>query len=101
MFDEIEELLQNAYSGRVNNLPMSIQLAKNALEKSRELNNEKLIGEAQSQLSLYYMINGEYDISKTYAEQAIITFTQINDELGLANAKYSIASIITKQIITI
>lgn len=93
MFDEIEELLQNAYSGRVNNLPNSIELAQLALEKSKACNNLKLIGDSESQLSLYLMIKGEYDISKVYAEQAIKTYTQINDELGIANAKYSLASI--------
>jgi len=87
----IVTLLDDAYSCRVNNLQLSIQLSNKALLLSREAGDEALIGRSLNQLALFHMILGEYTPSVKYAEEAIICFEKLNDEKGVADAKYSIA----------
>ena len=94
--NEILSLLEEAYVGRINNLKRSINLADKALKLSRQLNDIALVGKSQNQLSLYLMIQGNHKKSQEAAEEAIKCFTELNDELGLAEAKYNIAGIYYK-----
>lgn len=89
--DKITALLEEAYAARVNDLQQSTVLAQNALILSREINNNLLIGKSLNHLSLFYMIQGEYDQSIAMAEEAIKYFEDLNDEQGIADARYSIA----------
>src|ERR1700744_2379166 len=84
-------LLDDAYACRINNLKRSVQLSQKALMLSRESNNEMLIGRSLNQLSLFHMIMGEYQSAVSFAEEAIKYFEKLNDEKGVADAKYSIA----------
>ncbi|QRM87885.1 tetratricopeptide repeat protein [Lacinutrix sp. WUR7] len=90
---EVNTLLNNAYSGRTSNLPESIALAKKALYLSKKIDNESLIGKSLNQLSLYYMITCDYKKSNQYSEEAIICFKSLQDERGIADAKYNIGSV--------
>lgn len=88
---KIISLLEEAYACRVNNLGHSMELAEEALSISKRINDKTLIGKSLSQLSLFKMIRGEYDISVSMATEAITLFTELQDEKGIADAKYNIA----------
>lgn len=89
--DKIAALLDEAYTGRINDLNHSTQLANTALSLSREINNSELIGKSLNHLSLFYMIQGEYKRSISMAEEAIKHFEELHDDKGIADARYSIA----------
>lgn len=89
--DNIIALLDEAYTGRINDLNHSTQLAATALSLSRQLNHNELIGKSLNHLSLFYMIQGEYNRSISMAEEAIKYFEELNDDKGIADARYSIA----------
>ncbi len=93
---EVQSLLEEAYTSRQNNLKRSIELAEVALLRSKSLNEKALIGKCLNQLSLYFMICGEYDKSTNLAKEAINYFEELHDEKGLADAKYNIAGILYK-----
>ncbi len=94
--EKIEKLLEKAYSSRINNLGLSIELGQQALALSREVNRKDLIAQSLNRLSLFYMIHGRYEESLSMAKEAIDYFEELNDEMGVANAKYSIAGIYYK-----
>lgn len=96
MSGEVLSLLDNAYSSRINNLPRSIELAEKALSLSRGVNDLALIAKSLNQLSLFYMIKGRYESSTAMAEEAIGYFKELNDEKGIADAKYNLAGIYYK-----
>jgi signal transduction histidine kinase len=90
---QIHNLLEEAHAIRVNNLKKSISLAVEALEISNQCGEKTHIAKSFSRLSFYYMISGEYDKSLAAAEEAILIFESLNDEQGLADAKYTIGSV--------
>ncbi|MEL6810792.1 MAG: tetratricopeptide repeat protein [Bacteroidota bacterium] len=92
----VELLLEKAYQQRVNDLNKSIQLAQEALSLSRTLQNKSLTGKSLSKLALFYMIRGEHQQSLDMSEEAIACFKELNDEKGIADAKYNIAGIYYK-----
>ncbi len=94
--DKIELLLEQAYSSRVNDLGLSIELGLSALTLSREANRKGLMAKSLNRLSLFYMIQGKYEKSLSMAKEAISYFEELNDEPGVANAKYNIAGIYYK-----
>jgi signal transduction histidine kinase/ActR/RegA family two-component response regulator len=89
----VASLLEEAYACRVNNLTRSISLAEKALAVSRVLGDLSLIGKSLNQLSLFYMIVGDFDHSIQMAEEAIGYFRQLHDERGIADAKYALAGV--------
>lgn len=94
--EQVIALLEESYASRINNLAHSIRLADKALSISREIHDKALIGKSLSQASLFYMIMGEYDRSKKMSDEAIGYFKELNDEKGIADAKYNIAGIYYK-----
>ncbi len=93
---EIISLLEEAYASRVNNLKLSAELANKALELSYQANDKVLIARSLTQLALFSMIMGDYKGSTIMSEQAIQYFKELNDEKGVADAKYNIAGIYYK-----
>jgi signal transduction histidine kinase/Tfp pilus assembly protein PilF len=93
---QIVALLDEAYSCRTSNLKESTNLANKALTLSRKAENKNLIGKSLNQLALYAMIQGEYDTSMAWSEEAIKYYEELEDEKGIADAKYSIAGIYYK-----
>ncbi len=89
-------ILEQAYLSRSNNLPKSFELAQQALEWSRLLNDKALIGKSLNQLSLYYMILSDFKESNLKSKEAILFFEEIGDEKGVADAKYNIGSVYYK-----
>ncbi len=94
--EKVLSLLQEAYLIRVSDLKKSIELSMEALQISRSIVNIELIGKSLNQLALFYMIQGEQKLSIQSAEEAITHFEILNDDIGIANAKYAIASIYYK-----
>ncbi len=94
--EKINTLLESAYSGRTSDLYNSIALAKEALQISETIGDKHLMGESLNQLSLYHMINSDFDRSNKFSERAILCFNEINDERGIADAKYNIGSVLYK-----
>jgi len=94
--EQINDLLAESYSSRVNNLKLSVELAEKALVLSREIEDKPLTGRSFNQLSLYFMIMGEYGKSTSTSEEAIKIFEELKDEKGIADAKYNIAGIYYK-----
>jgi signal transduction histidine kinase/Tfp pilus assembly protein PilF len=93
---QIFSLLEEADAIRVKNPKESIALASNALALSSKNNIQLLVAKSLSKLSFYMMINGEYNQSFPIVNDAIILYEKLDDELGLAEAKYTLASIYYK-----
>jgi len=93
---DVMSLLSSAYACRVHNLKQSVVLAKQALSISRKIDDLSLIGKSLNQLSLFYMIRGEYKRSVTTAKEALRYFEKLGDERGIANAQYNIAGVYYK-----
>jgi signal transduction histidine kinase/ActR/RegA family two-component response regulator len=94
--EALEQMLQEAHALRIKNLKGSIALAEKVLEKSRTQNHRKYIAKSLSELSLFNMIRGEYFVSQKMAEEAILEYEKLNDEKGIADAKYSLGGICYK-----
>lgn len=93
---KIEAHLEEAYEVRVNDLDRSVELASQALELSKSISNKHLIARSLSQLALFKMIRAEYDESIVLSEEAITFYTELEDEKGIADAKYNIAGVYYK-----
>ncbi|MGK4568604.1 ATP-binding response regulator [Flavobacterium sp. 3HN19-14] len=93
---QIEKLLEEAYASRVSNLNHSIALATSALQLSRESGFRLSEAKSLNQLSLYYMIMGDYVRSTAMAESAISHYEALDDDKGIADAKYNIAGVYYK-----
>jgi signal transduction histidine kinase/CheY-like chemotaxis protein len=94
--DQIVSLLEEAYACRTNNLKRSVEFAKKSLFLSRKIDDMPLIAKSLSLLSLFSMIMGEYEQSLHMAEEAIAYFEGLNDEKGIADAKYNVAGVYYK-----
>lgn len=93
---QVNSLLDEAYQVRVKNLRLSVSLGKKALSLCRKINDKALLGKSLNQLSLFYMILGDYKNCLNTAEEAITYFKELGDERSIADAKYSIAGIYYK-----
>ena len=96
---EVEQanlLLKQAYALRINNIHKSIALADQALTISTSIKNNSLCGKSLNQLSLYHMITSDFEKSNAYSNRAIKYFESINDDIGIAGAKYNIGSVLYK-----
>jgi len=94
--EKVTHLLDEAYALRVHSLARSVELAGKALELSRASNEPSLIAKSLNQLSLFYMIRGEYEEAIGLAEEAIKYFEELGDDRGIADAKYNIAGTLYK-----
>jgi len=94
--EEVLLLLEQAYTSRANDLDKSISIGNKALALSRKIYDKSLIAKSLSKLALFYMVRGENEKSLHMSEEAIAYFTELNDDLGIADAKYNIGSIYYK-----
>jgi signal transduction histidine kinase/BarA-like signal transduction histidine kinase len=89
----INSLLEQAYTLRVSNINQSVTIAEEALKQSETGKFPNLIAKSLSRMSLFQMIKGNFKLSTQLSEKAINYFETINDEIGIADAKYNIASV--------
>ena len=89
-------LLDEANEARIYKLEHSVELAKKVLSFCNTTKFNDIKARALSQLSLYSMIVGDNEASLEYAKNSIFLFEKLNDDKGIADAKYSIASVYYK-----
>lgn len=94
--EEIHDWLNEAYAIRGSRIDESIVLAKQSLEASKAASYPELIARSCSLLALFTMIQGDYTESRLMADHAIRYYEQLGDEKGIADAKYTMASIFYK-----
>jgi signal transduction histidine kinase/CheY-like chemotaxis protein len=92
----ITSLLDEAYACRTNNLKRSTQLAQQGLALSRELDDAALIAKSLSHAALFAMILGEYEHALSMSADAIQLYETLEDDRGIADAKYNIAGVYYK-----
>ncbi|WP_264509771.1 ATP-binding protein [Flavobacterium sp. N1719] len=92
----ILKLLDESYVSRINNLEQSIQLANEALQLAQFHHRKELIAKSYSHLSLFHMIKGDNDTCTEYANISIELYQELEDDRGIADAKYSIAGVMYK-----
>lgn len=93
---KVKEILDRSYELRVHNLSESIVLTEKALELSRKHKLADLTASGLSRLALYRMIRGEHDASLKMSNEAIAIYRSLDDERGIAIAKYSLAGLYYK-----
>jgi len=96
MHTKISFILEEAYASRINNLKKSIKLGEEALSLSEQYSFDDLKAKSYSHLSLFHMIRGNNDLCHQYANQSIDLYNKINDERGVADAKYAISGVMYK-----
>lgn len=92
----ILKLLDESYVSRINNLEQSIQLANEALQLAQFHHRKELIAKSYSHLSLFHMIKGDNDTCTEYANISIELYQELEDDRGIADAKYAIAGVMYK-----
>jgi signal transduction histidine kinase/CheY-like chemotaxis protein len=91
--DQVLHLLAEAEAAKVHSPKLSTSLAIQALEKSQQFCDNKLTAKSLSACAFYYMISGEHELSLSTASEAIALYEELNDERGLADVKYTVASV--------
>jgi signal transduction histidine kinase/CheY-like chemotaxis protein len=92
----ILKLLDESYGSRINNLDQSIQLASEALQLAQFHNRKDLIAKSYSHLSLFHMIKGDNDICSEYGNISIELYKELEDDRGIADAKYAMSGVMYK-----
>jgi signal transduction histidine kinase len=90
--EEVDDLIRSSYESRVNDLPLSIRLAEQALQKATDLRYEDAIAKIKNHLSLFYFIQCDFEKSLSYAFDALEYGEAQKDLRGIALAKYNIGS---------
>jgi hypothetical protein len=94
--ERILSKLDQAYNLRGNDIKESIRLTEEALQESESIKDSNLIAKSLSRTALFQMIKGNYRLSRELSEKAINFFETIGDEIGIADAKFNIASVYYK-----
>lgn len=89
-------LLDKANEARIYKLDFSFELVERVLSFCNSPKFIDIKAKALSQLSLYSMIVGDNEKALEYAQNSILLFEKLNDERGIADAKFSIASVYYK-----
>lgn len=92
----VRSLLDEAYEGRIHDLPTSVKLTTEAISLSEVFDDKSLYTRSINQLALFKMITGNYKESLELSDQALQICQENNDIRGIADAKYNIASVYYK-----
>jgi len=87
----VSSILDEAYACRVHDLAQSTELAEKALALSNEISEKSLVAKSLNLLALFAMIRGEYDSCVAMSQECIKHYGELQDEKGIADAKYNIA----------
>ncbi|HEY8936309.1 MAG TPA: tetratricopeptide repeat-containing sensor histidine kinase, partial [Cyclobacteriaceae bacterium] len=93
---DAKAFLEKAFEARINNLPYSIYLTRQAIQLAKECGHHDLLAKGKSQLGLLLMINGEFQDALTFSQEALVHFEKTKNLKGIADAKYNIASVYYK-----
>ena len=89
----IEANLKDAFDLRSIDLQQSIRLTQSLLRTCEENALEELKIAAKTQLGLFYLIQGEFDVAFQYSSESLRFYENMNNQKGIADAKYNIGSI--------
>jgi signal transduction histidine kinase/CheY-like chemotaxis protein len=89
----VTSLLDEAYACRINNLKRSTELACQALNFSKGINDPVLTAKSLNSSALFYMILGKNEEALKMSAEAIDLYKYLDDEKGIADAKYNIAGV--------
>lgn len=94
--ESASSLLKEAYNVRIHNIMRSVELTQQALILATHEKNDLLVAQAQSQLGLLKMIQGQFKDSIELSEEALSYFEKTQNNKGIADAKYNMASVYYK-----
>jgi signal transduction histidine kinase/FixJ family two-component response regulator len=92
----IDSILSEAFLLRTHNIEKCILLAKEALELGMAHNLKLHTAKSLSKLAFFYMIKGAFEESLIIANEASTQFQLLEDEQGIAEAKFTLASVYYK-----
>ena len=85
--------LEEAYAIRGNNLPKSIALATHVLNSADPKQEDVYIARAANLLSLFHVIQCNFDLAIQFATQALTISLKRSDTKGIADSYYNLASV--------
>ncbi len=85
--EQVLALLNEAYSQQQDDLSQSIELAAKALSRSKQLKDKALIAQSLNQLSLFYLILGDFEQATAHSQEAASYCQELQDEKKLADTK--------------
>ncbi|GAA4094206.1 ATP-binding protein [Mucilaginibacter panaciglaebae] len=91
--EHVSALLDEAYSCRTYNLKRSIELAGQALDISRKINEPCLTAKSLSHAALFLMVVGQHEQALNMSTEAMALYETLGDEKGIADARYNIAGV--------
>lgn len=91
--ENLDAQLNEAYATRGSNLPRAIELAEASLKLAIECQDEQLIGKAHNILSLFKVIQCQFDQALHHAGKALPIFTKLDSKKGIADSYYNMASV--------
>lgn len=94
--DDLVLQLQNAYNKRGSHLIESISETENVLNSAITLDDQILIGECYNRLALYHMVSTQHEKAIDLSKKAIEVFEELDNDKGIADAKYNLAGIYYK-----
>lgn len=90
--NSIDSMLQYAMESRVSSVKDAIDLTLQAQVKCEAIKYLEGLAKCASQLGLFYMIMGDHQTAREHAHRALKSFTDLEDQKGMADALYTIGS---------
>jgi signal transduction histidine kinase len=92
----LEEQLEKAYHGRMNNIKESFLGVLSVLKIAKSQKQERIVARSHNYLGLLYMIQGNHIKSITNSQKALDYFQRVQSLKEIADAKFNIASSLYK-----
>lgn len=90
--EQVLALLNEAYSQQQHDLSHSIELAAKALSRSKQLKDKALIAQSLNQLSMFYLILGDFEQATAHSQEAAIYCQELEEEKKMAETKRGVAA---------
>ncbi len=90
---QVDALLDRAYDIRGEDIHESIRLANEALTQCDDIDYPLGTAKAKNHLSLFYLVQGEFELARELATSALEFFTETHNRKGIADAHYNLGSI--------
>ncbi len=89
----LNNVIDSAYQLRGEDLKNSITTTEDALLQCQKIDYQEGVARAQTNLSLFYLIQGEFEPALTYSLLTLPYFETRQNKKGIADSKYNIGSI--------
>ena len=90
---QLDQQIEHAYQLRGEDLKTSIKLTEQALSQCKQLPYEDGVARAETNLSLFYLIQGEFDPALKYSLLTLPYYESKGNKKGVADSKYNLGSI--------